>query len=103
MGFFVFWMILGAISGAIASSKGRNFWAWFLYGLLLAIVAIPWAIMLKPNREIMDRRAIERRDLKKCEHCAELIRPDAKVCRYCGRDVGLAPSSAAAGIANGQY
>lgn len=23
----------------------------------------------------------------KCAHCAELIMPDAKICRYCGRDV----------------
>jgi hypothetical protein len=30
-------------------------------------------------------------NLRKCHFCAEMIRPDAIVCRYCGRDVAAAP------------
>ena len=29
-----------------------------------------------------------RSSLKRCPYCAEFVRRDAKVCRYCGREIG---------------
>lgn len=97
------WLILGTASGLIAQSKGRGFWEWFFYGLLLAIVSIPWAISLKPDRGSIDSRTMDREGLKKCEHCAELIRADARVCRYCGRDVAVLAPPRKLEIGEGQY
>lgn len=41
--------IVGLIPAAIANNKGRSFFAWWLYGFLLWIVALPHSILLKPN------------------------------------------------------
>jgi hypothetical protein len=74
--------IIGLIPAFIAKSKGRSFVLWWIYGAGLFIVAIIHSIVIKPNEQ-----ALLNEGLKKCPFCAEMIKPDAKVCRYCGRDL----------------
>lgn len=67
--------LIGLIPASIARDKG-----------LIFIVALPHALLLKPDREELDNRAVSEGN-KKCGYCAELIRKEAVVCRFWERDL----------------
>lgn len=80
-------VVIGLLPAAIAANKGRNFLLWWLYGAALWIVAMPHALMLKEDQVSLERKALEGGENRKCPHCAEVIKREAKVCRFCGRDI----------------
>ena len=87
MGLFVISaIVLVLFPAAIAHTKGAGFFAWWVFGTLLFIVALPWAIVLRPNHATLEGRSLEQGN-KKCPYCAEIIKGEASVCRYCGRDL----------------
>ena len=81
--------LIGLLPAVIAKGKGRSFGLWWFYGAMLFIIALPHALIMKANREAIERRQLSD-GMKKCAHCAELVKQDAKACRYCGRDIPLA-------------
>jgi hypothetical protein len=86
----VIWVVMALVVASVAQTKGRSGLLWFLYGALLWPIALIAILVLPANAKTMERRALKDPANRKCSHCAETIKTEAKVCKHCGRDVAAA-------------
>ena len=81
-GILVVAALIGLIPAIIANKKGHSFFVWWLFGSGVFILALPLSIILKPNKEELERRLGEE-GLIKCPFCAEMVKEEAMVCKFC--------------------
>lgn len=73
---YILLIVVAGITGAVlARPKGRSPLLWFILCAVMPLLVI--AIALLP-------KVIAKGITKQCPHCAEIIKEDATVCKYCG-------------------
>lgn len=82
MDYFVTVFFLGLIPAVIARSRGRNFFVWWFYGFWLLPIAFIHSLVV-----VFLPATASSEGMKQCPFCAEPIKKQAKVCRYCRRDL----------------
>lgn len=74
------------------ATRGRENMMAFIMVMNAVIYILPGLVLAGIGVIIRQRSTA---GLVSCPHCAEKIRPQAKVCRFCQRDVPAVPASAA--------
>lgn len=76
--------VLGLVPAFVAQAKGHPFVTWWIFGAVLFIVALPIALVMKPNEDAR----------RQCPACLSWIPREATACSKCTRDVEPVPAVA---------
>jgi hypothetical protein len=82
------WIVLSALAGSIAKSKGRSAAAYFFCSMLFSpLVGIILALAVRPDNSALESKELRAGTARKCPSCAELVKPEAIKCKHCGAEL----------------
>lgn len=90
--FLLIWFTFGIAGGIILQNKGRSGCGGFALGFFLGPIGLVIALVMTADHKELEKRSLSEGEMRKCPSCAELVRREARKCRFCGSELPALPS-----------